>query len=261
MRFRDKETGVLCWTIRTAVLRFCGHNPCPECPLFRFKNRGCHNWAEEHPTEAAHMMGYEVIEDEPYDSSGTCGICENSTPFGICGMVKCTKTDRYFPREHKCDLKEDDMDKQDKPRLAEVLGVEKDEKWRYPGCAGLYRVHNGVREYWDENNGWLYCDCEEDLVKIIAHPESIIRPPRLTDPEIAIMRAVGAKWVSRDKTGDWVDLWSQEPVNKYDSGVYIWAPEEESGYMGEVLASLFPSVYPGDLIGPIDTSTTAMSGN
>ena len=42
---------------------------------------------------------------KPYDSSKTCGICENSTPFGIYGMVKCTKTNRYLPCEHKCDLK------------------------------------------------------------------------------------------------------------------------------------------------------------
>ena len=169
----------------------------------------------------------------------------------------CKITGQCHFLDDVCDVKEE-MDKQDKPRLAEVLGVEVGEHFRV-GDVGC--------DFWIEADGWPRSELFDRnasakwVVNAINHPESIIRLPRLTEPEIAIMRAVGAKWVSRDKAADRVDLWSQEPVNKYDSGVYIWAPEEESGYMGEVLASLFPSVYPGDLIGPIDTSTTAMSGN
>ncbi len=118
-----------------------------------------------------------------------------------------------------------------------------------------------------ESQDWegLGAECEGCPLNVVcaitASEWDLKEAPRLTEPEIAIMRAVGAKWVSRDKAVDRVDLWSQEPVNKYDSGVYIWAPEEKSGYIGEVQTSLFPSVLPGDCIGPIDTSTTAMSGN
>lgn len=76
-------------------------------------------------------------------------------------------------------------------RLAEVLGVEEDEIWRYPGYFGLYRVHNGAREYWDEDAGWLSFGCEKDLVKMMAHPELIIRLPHFTEPEVAVMRTDG----------------------------------------------------------------------
>ncbi len=137
----------------------------------------------------------------------------------------------------------------ERSRLATVLGVEENKKkWRY-GCAGLYRVHNGVREYWDENNGWLYCDCEEDLVKIIAHPESIIRVPRLTEPEIAIMRAVGAKYVS-SLDHEVVALWGDKPT--FDADIkdgwdYTFSFRAEHLIAG-VSAALFPSVKPGDCI-------------
>ena len=106
-----------------------------------------------------------------------------------------------------------------------------------------------------ESQNWegLGAECEGCPLNVVcaitASEWDLKEAPRLTAPEIAVMRAVGAKWVSRDKTVDWVNLWSQEPVNKYDSGVYIWAPEEESGYIGEVRASLFPSVKPGECIG------------
>ncbi len=147
------------------------------------------------------------------------------------------------------------MDKQDKPRLAEVLGVEIGERFRvdmgYARTDEFYIGPTGdIR--WESGDGrTIYASY---LCNAINHPERIVRAPRLTEPEIAIMRAVGAKWVSRDEYADQVDLWSQEPVNKYNSGVYIWGPEAKSGYIGEVRASLFPSVRPGDLIGLEETT-------
>lgn len=141
-------------------------------------------------------------------------------------------------------------DKPAKPRLAEALGVEENETWRYPGLFGLYRIHSGVREYWDNNNGWLSCDCEEDLIKIIAHPESIIRAPRLTEAELAIMRDTGAKYVSRNAAEEGPDceasvvLWWTKPV-KTECGVYA---NNDGGDTGTLPASLFPSVHPGDCI-------------
>lgn len=138
------------------------------------------------------------------------------------------------------------MEKIDKSHLAEMLGVEEDQKWNYPGLFGPYRVHNGAREYWDENNGWLACDCEEDLIKIIAHPERIIRTTRLTDAELAICNAVGAKWVSRaTEGGTKVSLWTVKPFKTFH-GVYVASGIDA---IARVNASLFPSVKMGDLIG------------
>ena len=40
-------------------------------PDTRFRTK----YAIEHPEEFARLMGYEVVE-ERYDSSGTCGVCD-----------------------------------------------------------------------------------------------------------------------------------------------------------------------------------------
>lgn len=79
----------------------------------------------------------------------------------------------------------------------------------------------------------------------INHPESIIRAPRLTDPEIAIMRAVGAKWVSRNENTRLyvrVTLWAEKP-EKSEKGVFYG-----DGSLACVNTELFPSVHPGDCI-------------
>ena len=148
------------------------------------------------------------------------------------------------------------MEKNEKSHLAKVLGVEEDKTWSYPGCFGLYRIHSGVREYWDDNNGWLACDCEEDLIKIIAHPEAIIRTSLLTEPELAICKAVGAKWVSMNAIGigkSRVTLWDDKPI--FDGSMFYITEDDESsivvGTIGRINQNLFPSVHPGDLI-PVD---------
>lgn len=132
-----------------------------------------------------------------------------------------------------------------KPRLAEVLGVEEDKTWSYPGCFGLYRIHSGVREYWDDNNGWLACDCEEDLIKIIAQPEAIIRTSFLTKPELAICKAVGAKWVSRGALGiKSVVLWDEKP-ECFDDGTF---GSTDTAHKLARIYTRFESIHPGDLI-------------
>ena len=281
MKFRDKETGVLCWTIRTAVLRFCGHNPCPECPLFCFKNRGCHHWAEEHPAESARLMGYEVIVDLSSDSTTEIDETPTDTPTALDDTptvsvdtpteedeMKCYRNGGCGPYEQlscgECPASKpeynsgenDGKTKHDKPRLAEVLGVDIGERFAFRDgdkeLPGLYVDSDGY--IW--GNG--YCVSNFVLCSLINHPESIIRAPRLTEPEIAIMRAVGAKWVSLDTSSmdEAVALWSDKPEND-ESGDFC----SPLSVIAIVTAARFPSVKPGECIGPIDTSTTAMSGN
>ena len=138
-----------------------------------------------------------------------------------------------------------------KSPLSKVLGVEEDKTWSYPGCFGLYRIHSGVREYWDDNNGWLACDCEEDLIKIIAHPEAIIRTPLLTEPELAICKAHHAAYVTNGKynKGLWVHLWNGKP--REIDGDFFGDVEGETEIIAWVNKKEFPSVHPGDLI-PVD---------
>lgn len=72
MKFRDPKTGaVFC----SDDIEFCGkyaHRSCLDCPILWSRNgRHCDTWVHEHPRKAAHLMGYEVIEDD--DPAQGCG--------------------------------------------------------------------------------------------------------------------------------------------------------------------------------------------
>ena len=91
MKFRSK-TGEI---VNAESYRFCGKNDgrCKECPLFQkistVIDRGmnadkCNKWVNEHPYEAARLMGYEVVEDskgveiDPVNSTEIEAIKEDS---------------------------------------------------------------------------------------------------------------------------------------------------------------------------------------
>ena len=70
MKFRDKAGEI----IDANSYKFCGrfNGWCPECPLFSkvpklidviVNGEECTKWVLSHPHEAAHLMGYEVVED------------------------------------------------------------------------------------------------------------------------------------------------------------------------------------------------------
>lgn len=77
--------------------------------------------------------------------------------------------------------KEANMDKQKKPRICEVLGVEVEERF----SVGQY-------EYWFDQCGDMWCKagteekmaCGGVLCNIINHPDRIIRKPRFTGQEV-----------------------------------------------------------------------------
>lgn len=230
MKFRDPKTGDVFEDIVIAKKEYCHKTYyCEKCPI------GCFEFARKNPAEAAHLMGYEVIDDSSSDSSSDSQTEIDDTP---------TASD---------DTPTEELVK--KPRLAEVLGVDVGEHFRV-GDVGC--------DFWIEADGWPRSELFDRnasskwVVNAINHPESIIRAPRLTAPEIAIMRAVGATWVSLDTSSmdEAVALWSDKPEND-ESGDF----HSPISILAMVTADLFPSVKPGECIGPIDTSTTAMSGN
>lgn len=63
MRFRDPKTGKLYQNARAALDSF----PCPQrvsCENCKFGENKCtEKWVNEHPYEAARLMGYEVVEE------------------------------------------------------------------------------------------------------------------------------------------------------------------------------------------------------
>lgn len=66
MKFKSTKTGKIYATIGDALNAFKCPAPCPDCPIpWNSNGQGCDTWVHEHPREAARLMGYEVIEDEP----------------------------------------------------------------------------------------------------------------------------------------------------------------------------------------------------
>ena len=73
MKFRNKETGEVFYTITGAWTAFMCPGPCGDCNLQRGST--CEKeWIEAHPHEAARLMGYEVVEE---DYTFTIKLCDN----------------------------------------------------------------------------------------------------------------------------------------------------------------------------------------
>ena len=125
------------------------------------------------------------------------------------------------------------MDKQDKPLSEWTLGE--------------------VQALCERRNGDGCCD-ECPFANVIGNCTLRVLPEeweleevrRLTEPEIAIMRAVGAKWVSRDVCGSKrIELWDEKPIKNKDGAFH---PSVGNGSLAIVRESLFPSVNPGECI-------------
>lgn len=112
--------------------------------------------------------------------------------------------------------KEAPMAKMDKPRICEVLGVEEDEEWIYPGLYGPFRIHNRKRQH-ECGGKWFDCDDEMGLTLIVDRPDRIIRKLRFTEEEVAFLRHIesvfpgssvkkiadSALVIEADKRGKW----------------------------------------------------------
>ena len=131
-----------------------------------------------------------------------------------------------------------------KPRLAEILGVEVGEKFRVSPCSCYFLIRPDG-DPTSEKSGLEKVQELAWIIKAINHPESIIRAPRLTEPELTICKVVGAKWVSRNNEEVWARLWSTKPEFEEDGLHY-----RSNGAILLALANgiMFPSVHPGDLI-------------
>ena len=141
------------------------------------------------------------------------------------------------------------MEKKDKFNLAEVLGVEEDERWTYPTVFGLFRVHNGVREHYTDDNKWIPSDDEVGLVKMLNHPESIIRSLPLTEQELELCRVFEAKYLTRNANSRFISMWDARPSeNEGGMGKYYTIDNCEAWEIASIDAKFFPSIEPGDCI-------------
>ena len=82
-----------------------------------------------------------------------------------------------------------------KPRIAQVQGVEVDEEFTYDFGAnqvnrGTFKIGADGKRYYKTGDLWSPCYNEDDLAVIINHPDRIIRKHRWTEQEVERAKAI-----------------------------------------------------------------------
>ena len=176
MKFHNPETGEVL-SISDAVDKYCKQRWCDNCLLrepIGDPDKVCVDWAETHPHEAARLMGYEVVEDDP----------SVAIKNGIQKISDAAKESAKIIQDYLNEGKEANMDK---PRICEVLGIKVGERF----SVGQY-------EYWFDQCGDMWCKagteekmaCGGVLCNIINHPDRIIRKPHFTQQEVEDAKAI-----------------------------------------------------------------------
>ena len=105
----------------------------------------------------------------------------------------CDRSQKSFNSVSK---REANMDKHEKPRICEVLGVEAEEEFDYECEKNQYNggpwkiTKDGKRMYKDSTGTWSFCFNENMLLELINHPDRIIRKPRFTEQEVEDAKTV-----------------------------------------------------------------------
>ena len=151
MKFRSKTGEVL--TDGQAQLRFCKGRHCCECPMNQESpaKECCVDFRKSHPHEAARLMGYEVVDGS-----------------------KEVEIDQF--------KKEDNMDK---PRIAQVLGVEVEETFTADTPYGKFK------RCVIDRDGQIFNAGPKVICYIINHPDCIIR---WTEQEVERAKAIKVQY-------------------------------------------------------------------
>lgn len=184
MKFRNPETGEVFNNLQQALEAFCSNYDsfCQGCPIDKVNDaRSCQAWIQEHPHEAARLMGFEVVEENSNKLKET--------------LINGNKEEANM----------------DKPRICEVLGVEVGEHFKIEGYKGEYHINYcGVLKWGGQTS-------DDAIYEAINHPDRIIRKPRFTQQEVEFARLFNAAcknvvWIQRndEKTLVWVVEYSNE---------------------------------------------------
>lgn len=194
MKFKDPATG----EVYDSVWLF---------PDTRFRTQ----YAIDHPEEYAQFLGYEVVEEHTQTLEKT--------------HVDAIETARVH-------LEEENMDKQKKPRICEVLGVDSGEKFCITYTSHSMRI---TRTCWIDKNGDIVSDGgrlpAEALSQIINHPDRVIRKPRFTAQEVEATKAIRILFPCATHL---IQFQPNEPVSVKAGGAFVV----------NLNRTLFPSVQP-----------------
>lgn len=179
MKFRNPETGEI-MALEEVGKTPCKHDgPCITCEIYK-EHGHCMDYLKKYPHEAASLMGYEVVEENSNKLKET--------------LINGNK-------------EEANMDKQAKPRICQVLGVEVGEDVKYRHTDGT-EENIFVCEDGRVIISSLSCKMSTVavLINAINHPDRIIRKHRWTQQEVedakVLARALLADGFERDTIGD-----------------------------------------------------------
>jgi hypothetical protein len=122
-----------------------------------------------------------------------------------------------------------------KPRIAQVLGVEVGEEFTYDFGAnqvnrGAFKIGADGKRYYKTGDLWNPCYNEDDLAVIINHPDRIIRKPRWTGQEVEVAQEIRCLWKDA------------KSIKKEFGYVGVWCG---AFWLGRVREEKFPSLTPG----------------
>lgn len=212
MKFRNPETGEVFLSISSAADYFCRENDCflQTCPLkAKTDGKPCADWANAYPHEAARLMGYEEVEEHTQTHEKTHACDSDCTP---------------------CNLKEANMDKQETSLICKILGVEEDEEWSVKGEDTIYRIHEKCRQR-KAANTWIPVQNEINLMRLINHPDRIIRKPRWTEQEVERAKAIKLIYPAAYR------------LEEVDPLILVW--DKEGELLSYLDTALFLSIQPG----------------
>ena len=189
MKFKDSATEEVFHTIRQAVQNHCSFH-CNDrvCPYW--ENAGCvgmlKRYTVDNPHEAARLMGYEVVEDEVYNSPTEypCSTCDHGwgslSTEGIkschetCQELQAWKTSKY--------KKEANMDKPDQKAKADA-GKPHPSYVPVALIEGVMSVREyGSAKYHDPDN-WKQVEPERYHQAMLRHILAAWNDPYRIDPE------------------------------------------------------------------------------
>ena len=243
MKFRNFETGEVYIGILEAMDHYCdSKEDCNDCTLrepvqsYAKQKHPCYAYVADNPHEAACLMGFEVVEDEPSGNRGQLeyvnaveGMCCDCAHGGPCCSWDENEDCQHRKEDGACwvpyTMKEANMDK---PLKDWTLGECQKECENAGECCKC-RLHNSSELSSCKIRIALYRKPDP------AHWE-LIDEPRWTEQEVELFRAIQvlypkAEYVERIK----------------DSGV-IGLSNNTCGWITDIDKDLFPALRPGESV-------------
>lgn len=128
-----------------------------------------------------------------------------------------------------------------KPRIAQVLGVEVDEEFTYDFGAnqvnrGTFKIGADGKRYYKTGDLWSPCYNEDDLAVIINHPDRIIRKPRFTQQEVESAKIISVLFPEATH------------IERLRGSKVLGITGAKDGWIADIESSLFPEIKSGQSV-------------